>query len=123
MIALREGVQLHNLSPQIVLAIVVADQCHTVALEGKEETFGTLPDMVVTSVADGKHRPGSLHYRGEAVDIRTRHLSRVDANYFAEAVSEALGAEYDVVLERDPPHLHIEYDPKLKRGKDDLDPA
>jgi hypothetical protein len=30
--------------------------------------------FVITSGRDGAHREGSLHYSGNAVDIRTRHL-------------------------------------------------
>lgn len=68
-------------------------------------------EFVVTSVKDGKHSARSLHYVGLAMDVRIWGLKE-DADK-VQAISElrdALGKDYDVVLEGD--HIHIEYDPK-----------
>lgn len=68
-------------------------------------------DFVITSMLDGKHSSKSKHYRGDAVDIRTRHIQ--NANMKAQIVAEikdALGQDYDVILEST--HIHLEYDPR-----------
>lgn len=62
--------------------------------------------MVVTSGNDGHHMTNSLHYRGLAVDLRTRDFTDV----FASLLRAYLGKDYDVVVERD--HLHVELDIK-----------
>ncbi len=70
--------------------------------------------LVVTSLKDSHgHRPASLHNQGRAADIRTKNLplSQVEAVYSRlKAILDPMG--FDVVLEHDPPHLHLEYDPK-----------
>lgn len=92
---IKPGVQLRIMSTQILLAILEADRI----LEGT---------AVVTSVSDGKHSAGSLHYVGLAFDLR---LPANPAG-FVGALKAALGAEYDVVLEHD--HIHVEYQPKVR---------
>lgn len=68
-------------------------------------------DLIVTSLRDGVHSKGSLHYKGLAADIRTRHLERGQAHSLTAELYEILNpAGFDVVLEKD--HIHIEYDPK-----------
>lgn len=67
-------------------------------------------DTTITSAFDGIHSAGSLHYHGLALDFRTRHIPTRDRDPLARAIKEALGHEFDVVLE--PTHLHIEFDPK-----------
>ena len=114
MIELKHAVKLDNLSPQIVLAIVVA--------AGLIRRYSIEP-CVVTSVNDSRHRIGSLHYQGRAVDLRTRHLNRSEAESFADEVRDCLGPDFDVILEWNPPHLHIEYDPKPPKGIDADDAA
>ena len=66
---------------------------------------------VVTTCRDGIHSKNSLHYVGQAIDIRINDLPSDDAKvaYFDE-VRRCLGVGYDVVLEHD--HIHIEWDPK-----------
>lgn len=67
---------------------------------------------VVTSATSGVHGVGSLHYLGLAFDLRTKDLSLVTAQYLKDKIKAALGDEFDVILETNPPHLHVEYDPK-----------
>lgn len=67
--------------------------------------------FLVTSGTDGKHSAGSLHYSGNAMDLRRWDLDAKGVT--AQAVSmlkSQLGSEFDVVLESD--HIHVEYDPK-----------
>jgi hypothetical protein len=101
MVSLKPGVSLSVLQPQILLAVIV--------VESIWRAYGH-KSLVLTSVADGVHRSDSLHYVGNAIDIRTRDLPRSRQELLRTLISQALGAEFDVVLESD--HLHIEFDPK-----------
>lgn len=60
-------------------------------------------DLFVTSIRDGNHAPGSLHYDGLAFDIKGQSV-------FISVIAEVLGPDWDVVDEIS--HYHIEYDPK-----------
>jgi len=67
--------------------------------------------LTVTSMVDGQHKKGSLHYLGAAVDLRTSDLSPDAARFWASEVMITLDPfGFDVILESD--HLHIEFDPK-----------
>jgi hypothetical protein len=67
--------------------------------------------FVVTSGTDGKHSVGSLHYGGNAMDVRRWDLDRLGKTSQAVSLIRAqLGNDFDVILESD--HIHIEYDPK-----------
>jgi len=61
-------------------------------------------DLFVTSLRDGNHSPGSLHYDGLAFDIRYPHTATV------QQLKDELGPEWDIVPEAN--HIHCEYDPK-----------
>lgn len=67
-------------------------------------------ELVVTSARDGLHSPGSLHYYGKAVDLRTRYFGKEQVLEIAREMRDLLGQDYDVVVHST--HLHIEYDPK-----------
>lgn len=71
-------------------------------------------ELVVTSARDQhEDKPHSLHNKGLAVDIRTKFLSReAQAQLAARILAELGDKEWDVAVERNPPHIHIEYDPK-----------
>lgn len=69
-------------------------------------------EATVTSGSEGQHGRTSLHNDGSALDFETKHLPRVLALSVSKDVTERLGPDYDVLLEMDPPHLHIEWQPK-----------
>jgi len=98
---LKPGVRLLGLQPQAVLGIMVARTVYA--------AFG-IPELVVTSVTDGKHGRGSLHYKGLAFDLRTRNVDPDIIPSLVAALKDALGSEFDVVFEGD--HIHVEWDPK-----------
>ncbi|MEK6323635.1 MAG: hypothetical protein AABN33_18495 [Acidobacteriota bacterium] len=83
-------------------------------LEGIYRDAGA--ELVVTSAKDGTHGPRSLHPKGDALDGRTRQLTRAQGNRIlatAKAELEPLG--FDVIDERakpTAPHFHIEFQPK-----------
>ena len=94
---LKDGVSIAGIQPEIVLALVIA-----------ERVFSTHAQvLVVTSVVDGEHMRGSLHYVGSAVDLRNPE-SRADI--LVRELAASLGSNYDVVPETH--HIHIEFQPK-----------
>lgn len=109
-VLMKPGVVFTGLHQNTVHAIAVArDVFHRLG-------FGPL---VVTSVWDGTHMLTSLHYKGRAVDLRTRHLSLEQAREARDAMRAELGADYDVLNEGIGPgydaqaakHIHAEWDP------------
>ncbi len=88
----------------IVKALVLADTIFK-RLVGRE--------LIITSMLDGKHMANSLHYKGLAFDCRTRDLAPQHIPVLVSELRNELGPDYDVIYETDPPHIHIEYDPKV----------
>lgn len=72
-------------------------------------------DCVITSAADGKHLEGSLHYKGLAIDIRSKDLAPDLKKRVLLEMRNFFGPKYDILLEnegKDNEHYHLEYDPK-----------
>lgn len=67
-------------------------------------------ECVITAGIDGKHMPGSLHYKSFAWDVRTNTLPAAQVDDIRIELKTRLGDDYDVVVEGD--HLHAEFDPK-----------
>ena len=70
-------------------------------------------EMVVTSMNDGTHRVGSLHYSNKAADIRTKNLPTTEAKRLAvKKLASRLGRDYVVILESlggVQEHCHVQY--------------
>jgi len=98
---IKKGVKIAGVRPETVLAMNIADAV-------VREKTGT--EMVVTSITDGVHGKGSLHYVGQAFDIRTRDFSKTTIAALVLLLREHLGENYDVVIEST--HVHIEFQPK-----------
>lgn len=101
---LKEGVNPFGIRPELMMALLVADEVW--------KDFGE--NLVVTSINDSKHSDTSLHYAGQAADLRTRHWSPLVASDAASKLREYLGGnpDYDVIVEKT--HIHLEYQPKRK---------
>lgn len=99
MIAIKKGVRVEGLRPEILLAIINANDWFMA--EGLK--------MTITSGTEGRHSNRSKHYIGQAVDLRTNHLGDGAQLRLRQWIAE-LGADYDIVQESS--HLHIEFDPK-----------
>ncbi len=100
-IAIKDNsVQARSLSPQLLLAVVVADG---VLAEHGVQT-------VITSLNDGTHGDTSLHYAGCAVDLRTHGLK--DPAAVVQEIKRRLNIDWDVLLEST--HIHIEYQPRRR---------
>jgi hypothetical protein len=97
MIAIKPGVRIRGMQPEILLAVLVA---HELFREQAQT-------ITVTSCTDGDHKSGSHHHTGCAVDLR---LPTAGKERIVEQLQGRLGTEYDVILEGD--HIHLEYDPK-----------
>ena len=98
---IKDGVSLEGVQWQMFHAAIVAEQIY--------KKFGA--ECVITAGTDGKHMEGSLHYKGCALDLRTFNVAGKELQVKV-ALQQALGKDYDVVLEKD--HVHVEYDPKDK---------
>ncbi len=95
----KQGVSIAGLRPEALAGMFIADS-----------VFNNIQvSLVITSACDGSHSPGSLHYVGLAFDIRSRNLENL-LDSTVRTLREALGAEFDVVVEED--HIHIEFQPK-----------
>ena len=98
---IKAGVRIKGISQELLLGLFVANEVY--ALHGI--------NMVVTSLLDGKHSETSLHYAGEAADLRTRNIPQdVDPQDIRKEIKDRLGEDFDVILEST--HLHIEHQPR-----------
>jgi len=97
---LKQGVKIANLKPQLIIAIMVANDVYR--LHGKE--------LVITSVDDSKHGKNTLHGSGSAFDCRTSYFMAGEAERVANEIRAKIDEDFDIAFETD--HLHIEYDPK-----------
>ena len=104
MISLKDNsVEITQISPGMLLGLIVADQVYT--------EFGY--ECIVTSANDGRHSPTSLHNNNDAIDLRTFHIATLEHLLdIVDEIKKRLGIDYDVVLESD--HLHIEKQPKRR---------
>lgn len=107
---LKPGVSLRGLQPQTVVGML-----------GVESLFAALNyELVITSCNDSTHGVGSLHGKGFAFDLRTKHILSTEAGVrktqlekLRKEIAFALGEEFDVVLEYpggEQEHIHVEYD-------------
>ena len=116
MIELKPGVRLTALSPQIGVVLLIANGAWEDTLDEWGDGF-TAPPLVVTSCNDGAHSRTSLHYRGSAVDLRTKSLpTNTGKRWFVSELRRRLGStDFDVILEHlggVQEHCHLEYQPK-----------
>ena len=101
MLSLKDGVKIAGICPELLVAVVVAERVY--------EKAGF--DCTITSCTEGQHMAGSLHYKGAAIDLRTKNIPHpVELKQIVDRLKLCLGADFDVVVETD--HLHIEFDPK-----------
>lgn len=104
MLILKPEVKTETVTREIWYAIGVVSAIHA-------RLFGR--PLCITSLCDGEHGARSLHYAGRAFDARTKDLSPETELLFYAQCKQALALQgFDVVLEHNPRHLHIEYDPK-----------
>lgn len=100
---IKEGVDLSGVKPEMVIAFIIMKDIF------KRINHGGY-SCTITSGREGKHKEGSKHYEGHALDFRTRNLPSYLHSGLEKQAKEDLGSQYDVVLHRT--HLHVEFDPK-----------
>jgi len=105
---LKSGVDLRGIKPQMAVAYTIASHIYR----------GLGYHCTITSASDGKHGPNSLHYSGNALDLRTRDCKPDDLQMIYTSLRNALGGQFDVVLEKD--HIHVEFDPKEPEKEQDV---
>lgn len=102
---IRAETSLRGMQPQTGLAIIIA-----IAVAA---TFDHR--ITITSVTDGEHMRGSLHYVGAAFDfVLDPWPDMATRQRIAETLGLALGREFDVVLANS--HFHVEFQPKTPLG-------
>jgi hypothetical protein len=69
-------------------------------------------DAIVTYTTNGVHSPTSLHYDGNAIDLRTRDLTDAQIANVANILWTNLSDDYRIIIEDD--HIHIEYNPRRR---------
>ena len=104
MLCFKKGVNICNITPHLVLAMIVVDQVF--------DELGS--QLMITSVDDGVHGKKTLHGKGRAFDCRIWYLDTKQQLQACQIIRQRLGPHFDVVLE--PDHIHIEYDPKEAAG-------
>jgi uncharacterized protein YcbK (DUF882 family) len=97
---IKPGVKVHGVSNEMVLCAVIVNSVFV--------SYGITP--VITSVCEGVHSKTSLHYTGDAIDFRRRDIPVKTISSLVHSLKQALGADYDVVLEKT--HIHVEFQPK-----------
>lgn len=109
---LKPTVKVTNLTPQILLAAIVAQDFYRIYISPTYQ-------ITWTSCDDGKHGDDTWHGEGRAVDIRTRDIPKhIDKKELTKDIKDALPG-YDVLFEyegTDNEHIHIEWDPDKARG-------
>ena len=66
-------------------------------------------ELVITSGTEGTHSKNSLHYRGLALDLRTRYFTEDEKHRVYLDLQRHLDYKYRVFKE--PTHIHVEYRP------------
>lgn len=104
---MKPGVDLRGIQPQMAIAALIAERLY--AAHGAE--------LMITSGVEGQHMVGSLHYKGLAIDLRLPDWpanNPITASTVVSGLRSSLGAQFDVVLEKD--HIHVEFDVHEKSG-------
>jgi len=107
-IGVKVGARIERLSPEVTAAYP--------RIVGAFRDSGA-PRPVITSGNDSRHKRGSRHYAGQAIDIRCNHLPDEHCERITGALKQGLGPDFDVIFERFPnhpenDHIHLEHDPK-----------
>lgn len=101
MIAFKTGVDIGTPTLALVYCMMVVSNVF--------QDYGET--LVITSICDGEHMPGSFHYVGRAFDFRSRSLVSSQQWNILRSIKEKLGRQIEVYLEnRDTSneHFHLE---------------
>ena len=108
---LKKGVQIERNGVHLHIRVLEA----MLQVSALYEKLGITGDRAtVTSLLDGTHSSGSLHYEGRAFDSRTWNkdmsgqMTEQEKNVLANLIRGLLGSDFDVVVEKT--HIHVELD-------------
>ena len=96
MTSIKKGARIRGIRTEILLAALIIN--------------GVLEEFTITEGTGGKHGFGSLHFSGNAIDVRTRHLEESNKRKVRDIIAARLNEEFDVILEKT--HIHVEFQPK-----------
>jgi len=99
---LKNSVTFHGITSEMLLGIIIINSIF------QKNNY----ELVITSITDSKHSFSSLHYSGNAIDIRISNIPPANMEHLLNELRTSLGSNFDVVHEID--HIHIEYQPKLR---------
>lgn len=99
-----DTVRVKGISTELLFGLMVANDVYK--NHGQE--------LIITSLVDGKHSETSLHYDGDAADLRTYFFKdKKEIEQVAQELRERLGPDFDIVVEKD--HIHMEFQPKYRK--------
>jgi len=104
MFIVKEGETLSGLKEEMLIALDIATDVFTVYKK----------DCILTSGRCKGHGDYSHHYKGLAVDLRSKHIDNEYSKDLLYELQEELGDDYQVLFENvgeDTEHYHVEYDP------------
>lgn len=99
-IKIKPGVEMHGINIVMRNALVEAASIW--------QDHGQV--LVVTSVTESVHSPGSYHYYGYALDFRVFYFSQKESLTVYHELRAALTSRYVVLHEGD--HIHVHYRPR-----------
>lgn len=120
----KQNVKLNGLTPALAWIFYVLD-----GFVRHNNGDGYIPEVLtITSIYDGTHLPDSRHYRGEAIDIRSKNFKSLAdktrfraelegaLNHHPLASAQGVGDCFRVLMENggtDNEHFHVQ----VKKGK------
>lgn len=103
---IKPGVRILGVQTEMMLAISIVSSIY------EELSF----NCEITSIMDGVHGVGSLHYSGNAVDFGVHTvLPSTRLAEIVDLIKKNLGMDFDILHEyigQDREHIHVEYQPK-----------
>ena len=97
---IKSGVSILGVCPQMILAHLEISKVY--------EEFG-LEAVITSGTEHVVHGPGSSHFRGMALDYRTRTIRPQLIETVRKKIETRLGEEFQVIFETN--HFHIQYRP------------
>lgn len=102
---LKKGVELKGLLPGMRPVLVESDRIW--------KALGIADGVTITETLGGLHSPGSFHYYGGALDLRSRYFSATQKATAVADLKRSLPG-FDVIAHDT--HIHVEPGPMLARA-------
>lgn len=106
-VKLKPGVRLQGIRPEMMPVMMAAERIWS-KYPKKADPDG--PECTITSGIEGSHSEYSDHYKGLALDFRTRYFHREDSYKVKAEMVDSLGDDYYILLHET--HLHVSYRPR-----------